>query len=141
LEYEHERKQAAKKLDFRTKVIDKLVTAVRNADADAEPGLYAHWNVEAASETVDGHTLLEEIRKAIRRYVFMSEVQEIAVTLWIVFSWLHEFVTHSPILFVTSPEKDSGKTTLLGVLNFLTHRALQCVDITGPALFRSITKW
>jgi hypothetical protein len=67
--------------------------------------------------------------------------QAVAVTLWVVFSWLHEHVTHSPILYVTSAEKDSGKTTLLGVLNFLTRRSLQSVDISGPALFRSITKW
>jgi hypothetical protein len=61
--------------------------------------------------------------------------------LWLVFSWLHDRMTHSPILFVTSPEKNSGKTTLLGVLNFLACRGLQSVSISGPALFRSITKW
>src|SRR5262249_19389000 len=47
----------------------------------------------------------------------------------------------SPILFVTSAEKDSGKSTLLGVVNFLARRSLQSVDITGAALFRSIAKW
>lgn len=74
----------------------------------------------------------------------MSEEQAVAVTLWIVFSWLHELedaVTHSPILYVTSAEKDSGKSTLLGVGNFLARRSLQSVDISGPALFRSIAKW
>jgi hypothetical protein len=76
--------------------------------------------------------------------VFMSDDQAVAVTLWLVFSWLHEHegaVTHSPILYVTSAEKDSGKSTLLGVLNFLARRSLQSVDISGPALFRSIAKW
>ena len=34
-----------------------------------------------------------------------------------------------------------GKSTLLGVLNFLARRSLQSVDISGPALFRSIAKW
>ena len=74
----------------------------------------------------------------------MSDEQAVAVTLWIVFSWLHEHegtVTHSPILYVTSAEKDSGKSTLLGVGNFLARRSLQSVDISGPALFRSIAKW
>src|SRR5262249_16744871 len=47
----------------------------------------------------------------------------------------------SPILYVTSAEKDSGKSTLLGVVNFLARRSLQSVDISGPALFRSIAKW
>jgi hypothetical protein len=74
----------------------------------------------------------------------LSEDQAVAVTLWVVFSWLHEYegvITHSPILYVTSAEKDSGKSTLLGVVNFLARRSLQSVDISGPALFRSIAKW
>jgi hypothetical protein len=56
-------------------------------------------------------------------------------------SWVHEIATHSPILLVTSPEADSGKTTLLSVVSFLARRALASVSITGPALFRSIGKW
>src|SRR5262249_53927701 len=93
---------------------------------------------------VDGGILLRAVKEAVQRYVFMSKDQAVAVTLWIVFSWLHEHegaVTHSPILYVTSAEKDSGKSTLLGVLNFLARRSLQSVDISGPALFRSIARW
>ena len=61
-----------------------------------------------------------------------------------VYSWLHEherFATHSPVLLVRSAEKDSGKTTLLGIVTFLTRRALNSVEISGAALFRSIAKW
>src|SRR5262245_44662487 len=103
--------------------------------------LSEHWNVEIASEPVDGGVLLRAVKQTIQRYVFMSDDHAVAVTLWIVFSWLHEHMTHSSILFVTSAERDSGKSTLLGVLNFLARRSLQSVDISGPALFRSITKW
>jgi hypothetical protein len=42
---------------------------------------------------------------------------------------------------VTSPEPDSGKTTLLGVIGFLARRALLTVSITSAALFRSLSKW
>ena len=66
------------------------------------------------------------------------------MTLWVVYSWLHEherFATHSPVLLVRSAEKDSGKTTLLGIITFLTRRALNSVEISGAALFRSIAKW
>jgi putative DNA primase/helicase len=38
-------------------------------------------------------------------------------------------------------ERDSGKTTLLGVISFLVRRALNSVEISGAALFRSIAKW
>jgi putative DNA primase/helicase len=145
LDYERERKEVAQRLGIRASMLDKLVQAVRGDPAkEAAPPLYEHWKVEGANEPVDGAALLQAIRAAIREYVFMSDDQSLVVALWIVFSWLHEHenvITHSPILFVTSAERDSGKTTLLGVVNFLTRRSLQSVDISGAALFRSIAKW
>jgi Protein of unknown function (DUF3631) len=146
VEYAFRRKRAAEDMGIGVVELDKIVAEARGDGKGKEPAaaLYEHWNVEAASEPVDTAILLRAIKEAIRRYVFMSDDQAVAVTLWIVFSWLHEHegaVTHSPILYVTSAEKDSGKSTLLGVLNFLARRALQSVDISGPALFRSIAKW
>jgi hypothetical protein len=146
LEYVFRRKRAAEDMGIGVGELDKLVAAERGDGEEKEPAapLYEHWNVEAASEPVNTAILLRAIKEAVRRYVFMSDDQAVAVTLWLVFSWLHEHegaVTHSPILYVTSAEKDSGKSTLLGTLNFLAHRSLQSVDISGPALFRSIAKW
>jgi len=143
LEYAKRRKRVAEDMGIGVGELDKIVAETRGDSKDKEPApaLYEHWNVEAASEPLDGGILLRTLKEAVQRYVFMSEDQAVAVTLWIVFSWLHEAVTHSPILYVTSAEKDSGKSTLLGVLNFLARRSLQSVDISGPALFRSIEKW
>jgi hypothetical protein len=146
LEYAKRRKGAAEAIGIGVGELDRIVAAERGDGKAKEPAaaLYEHWNVEAASTPVDTAILLRAIKEAVRRYVFMSDEQAVAVTLWIVFSWLHELedaVTHSPILYVTSAEKDSGKSTLLGVGNFLARRSLQSVDISGPALFRSIAKW
>jgi hypothetical protein len=57
-------------------------------------------------------------------------------------TWVHERAAiHSPMLLVTSPEANSGKSTLLGVINFMVRRPLPTVGITAAALYRSITKW
>jgi hypothetical protein len=143
LEYAKRRKPAAEAVGIGVGELDGIVRAKYGEDKDKAPAaaLYEHWNVEAADDPVDGSILLRAIKEAVRRYVFMSDDQAVAVTLWMVFSWLHEHMTHSPILFVTSAEQDSGKSTLLGVINFLARRSLQTVDISGAALFRSITKW
>jgi putative DNA primase/helicase len=78
----------------------------------------------------------------LKRYVVMTVDQMLVVALWIIFTWLHEKIAvHSPLLLVTSPQANSGKSTLLGVISFLARRALQSVSISGPALFRSIEKW
>ena len=145
LQYAKRRKDAAKRLGVTVGELDKIVGEARGEpkgkDDDA---LYPHWNVEPSDEPVEGGALLQELVEAIRRYVFLNGDQAVAVALWITFSWLHEceaFATHSPLLFVTSAEKDSGKSTLLGVINFLARRSLQSVGITGAALFRSLAKW
>jgi hypothetical protein len=146
LDYAKRRKTMAEAIGIGVGELDKIVAAARDDGKDKEPApaLYEHWRVEAADEPIDAGILLRALKEEVQRYVFMTEDQAVAVTLWIVFSWLHEHegaVTHSPILYVTSAEKDSGKSTLLGVLNFLARRSLQSVDISGPALFRSIAKW
>jgi hypothetical protein len=145
LQYEKRRDDAAKQLGIRVSVLDKLVAEARGDEEKSKDDvLYPHWAVEPSDEPVDGGALLEALIGTIRGYVFLSEDQAVVVALWIVFSWLHEreaFATHSPLLFVTSAERDSGKSTLLGVVNFLARRSLQSVDITGAALFRSLAKW
>ena len=45
------------------------------------------------------------------------------------------------MLLVTSPEKNSGKTTLLDLIKFLTPNAMVCVGVTEAALFRGIELW
>jgi hypothetical protein len=146
LEYAKRKKAAAKQIGITVGELNKIVAEAVGSTESKEPGpaLYPHWNVEPTDEPVDGGILLRAITEAIRRYVFMPEDQAVAVALWIVFSWLHQheaFATHSPILFATSAEKDSGKTTLLKVISFLVRCGLPNVSISGPALFRSITKW
>ena len=148
LEYGRARKEAAKQLSGGSvALLEAAVRAKRKElgldkdDGQQGQALYEHWAVEPWPELVDGGILLRALKEVVQRYVFMSTNLATAVALWIIFSWLHEFLTHSPLLYVTSAERDSGKSTLLGVLNFLVRRALQSVDISGPALFRSIAKW
>jgi len=146
LAYAKARKDAAKALGITAGELDVIVAEKRGEGLTEEivESLYQHWSVEPSDDAVDGDDLLKAVVTVIRKYVFIGEDQALAVALWIVFSWLHDdeaFCTHSPILLITSAEKDSGKSTLLGVINFLARRSLQSVGISGPALFRSLAKW
>jgi hypothetical protein len=144
LQYGKRRKEAAKQIGIRVEELDAIIAEKRGGDKKLSPALYEHWNVEPWDQPVDGGILLRALTECLRRYVFMTKDQVITVALWIIFTWLHEYeevVTHSPILLVTSPEKDSGKTTLLRVVSFLARRPVASVSISGPALFRSIEKW
>jgi Protein of unknown function (DUF3631) len=104
--------------------------------------LYDHWKVEQCEEAVDGEILVCALIEHIQRHVVLTADQALAVALWILMAWTHQKVaTHSPILMVTSAEASSGKSTLLGVLQFLVPRALSSVGISPAALYRSIEKW
>ena len=140
LEYAKRRKHAAEKLGIRVSELDDLVGGAR--DSHACESLFPHWMVEPSAESVEAEPLLIEIIERIRSHVAMPTDSALVVALWVVMTWVHDVAAvHSPILLVTSPEPNSGKSTLLGVLSFLARRSLQSVGITAAALYRSIEKW
>src|SRR5262249_23569901 len=90
---------------------------------------------------VNTKALLTDVMAQLRRYVVVSDEQALAITLWIMFAWLHESIAvHSPLLAFKSAEPDSGKTTVCGVLKFLTPRAYSAAEMSGPSLYRFVDR-
>jgi putative DNA primase/helicase len=52
-----------------------------------------------------------------------------------------DHATVLPLAVINSPEKNCGKSTLLGVVQRLALRPVPASNITGPALFRTIEAW
>ena len=80
-------------------------------------------------EPVETEALLNELTAQLRRYVVMHDDVAVAISLWTMFAWVHELAVHSPLLVITSPEPDTGKTTTLGVLHRLTPRSYLAAEI------------
>ena len=54
-------------------------------------------------------------------------------------TWVHEVAaTYSTILAATSPEPDSGKSTMLGTVSFLVPRPFSAVEATGATIYRFV---
>jgi hypothetical protein len=141
IEYDRERKQAAKKLGIRPGTLDDLIKELQD-DVAAKKLLCPWWEVEPWPHAVETAALLTELHPQIRRYAVVAEEQSLTSALWSMMAWVHSrAATHSPILMVTSPQPNSGKSTLLGVLGFLTPRSLLCVGLNEAVLFRSIDLW
>jgi putative DNA primase/helicase len=64
-----------------------------------------------------------------------------AVALWVLHAHAHDCAAISPILGITSPSAECGKTTLLTILSALVPRALHAANITPSVLFRVIEKY
>jgi hypothetical protein len=100
-----------------------------------------HWCVESWPQPVSARELVEQLAARIKRHVVMSDDAALAVALWIMFAWVHDGAVHSPLLLVSSPEAECGKTTLLGLVALLVPRGFVFVDISAPVLYRMIEKW
>jgi putative DNA primase/helicase len=121
-------KRSGQDLEF---LRDEFAAYYVPADIDTKP-------IEPWDQPVDTHALLIELMAQLRRYVVVQDDVAIAITLWILFSWVHEVAVHSPLLVATSAELDSGKSTLLGVLGFLVPRPYSVVELTGANIYHIV---
>ena len=61
-----------------------------------------------------------------------------AAALWIVLTYLHDAVDILPILLITSPLEDCGKSTLLKLVLYLSNRPIPASNISAAAIYRVI---
>ena len=140
LQYAQKLGAEAKKHRVPMRLLEKAVDAAR-IEIEVEKLLEPHWEVKPADDPVDAAQLFAEIEARILQHVVMSKDFAFVAALWIGQTWIHEHATYSPILAITSAERDSGKSTLMGIIRFLVRRSLLSVGISAAALYRSIEKW
>jgi hypothetical protein len=81
-------------------------------------------------------SLLDAIAAFVRRFVVLSDPQLIAVALWIYHTHTFAGSDYTPYLFVTSAEKESGKSRLKEVAELLVARPISTANVSTAALFR-----
>jgi uncharacterized protein DUF3631 len=140
LQYAQQLGRVAKKHKVPMRLLEKAVADAR-VELETEELLEPHWEVKPADDPVDAAQLFAEIEERILLHLAMPKDLAFVVALWVGLSWIHEHGTYSPILGITSAERDSGKSTLTGVISFLARRAITTVGVSAPALYRSIEKW
>lgn len=84
--------------------------------------------------------ILDDAARFIRRFVIATDAQADTLALWVAHTHAIEAVDTTPYLAVTSPEKRSGKTRLLEVLELIVHDPLPAANTSDAALFRSVSK-
>jgi putative DNA primase/helicase len=89
---------------------------------------------------VEGAELLNEIRSLFNAHLVLPEHADIALSLWVLFTYAHHLAESCPLVLITSPEKRCGKTETVRVLLRLVNRPEPSSSITPAALFRVIEK-
>ncbi len=86
---------------------------------------------------IDTAALLDEIRAVLRRYLILPDGHFYdVVALWVLHAHAIVAADTSPRLIFKSPEKESGKTRALEVLELLVPAPLAVMNTTIAAIFR-----
>lgn len=110
----------------------------RVIDSLRELGL---WAAARGPQRVRSGGILLKVAKFIEQYVTLpSQETDIALALWVAHTWALDAFEVSPYLVITSPEKRSGKTRLLEVLEQLVPRPWRVVQPSEAVLFRKVSK-
>lgn len=140
VDYDRERKGAAKALGIRGPTLDKAVQMRRQDAAELSGQSFEYPTVEPWPNPVDGAELLSSIRDTVRRFIVCEETTANAAALWCAFTWFIDAVQVAPLAIITAPEKRCGKSQLLDLMRRLSRKTLAASNITGSALFRVIER-
>jgi hypothetical protein len=110
--------------------VDTLFSASSNAWSD--------WHDDAASQA--GINPLDLVHHLLQRYVELTAHQFVAVSLWIVHTFLYQRFTVTPRLMLTSPVRGCGKTTLLDLIEALCVRPLKSDSITAASIYHAVDR-
>ncbi len=146
LEYDRARVEEAKRLGLgiRIATLDRLVAREQgdHGNGDAAGGTAVLFpEPEPWPDPVDGASLLDALADTFTRHVVLPAGGADAVALWCLHAHAHDTVAISPILAITSPAPECGKSTLLTLLGALVPKPLVTSNITAAPLFRSVEKW
>ena len=84
-----------------------------------------------------GIRLANDISSVLARFFHMGEEERIAVTLWVLHTWVIAAAEYTPYLYIHSAERRSGKSNLLDTLELLTPRPYK-TSSASPAAIRRI---
>jgi hypothetical protein len=90
---------------------------------------------EQTTNTAFDFNPLDLVHHLIGESISLTEDQMVAVTLWIAHCYFYERFRQSPRLFLSSPVRGCGKTTLLYLIERLTPNAQRIDGVSDAGLF------
>ena len=144
VEYDQQRKKVSKQLGIKTSTLDSEVSKLKKINdlsLKKSKSLELFPEVEPWEKPILGQHLLDEIITILHRFAILPAHADVAIALWVIFTYFTEEVHIAPILAISSPEKQCGKTTLLSLILNLVLRPLPASNISSSCVFRSIEQW
>lgn len=121
------------------RVLDVRVEALREACSvppQAKPELSFAANYEPWPDPVDAEELLNQIMGRINKEVTIETRQVLVCGLWVMLTWVHPQMDFSPMLYITGPTLECGKTTLLNAIGKMVRRPAKTANVSAAAIYR-----
>ena len=116
----------------------KVFAAAHPPQKEIATPVLSPFTAEEAAASTSG--LLDTLIQWILTYVVVKIEQAEIMAAWIMHSYVFELFEVTPYLFVSSPEKESGKSTLVRILRAVACRGMLSTGISAAALARRVEK-
>ena len=139
----NKKSKPAKKIQSRKikkTIKDAIDTGVVVADQEHQDTVISQELMppEPWPEAVYGGAVMEQIMAVIQRHLIMKPAEQLAVALWVIYSYCYDLWHYSPFLGFQSPTMRCGKSTALGVVAALANKTLAIAHVTAAAIYRII---
>jgi DNA polymerase I-like protein with 3'-5' exonuclease and polymerase domains len=123
-----------------TRIGAKIGVQASAVDVDNGPARFEE-TVRPAATAVDGEALLGRLEKFARRFTVLDSIDYYLVGLAVLETYLTDCFNCLGIIWIRSPEKRCGKSTLLDVLEHLVLRPLLCITASPASLYCLIERY
>ena len=93
-----------------------------------------------ATGVIDADDLLTKIEQYISDHAILPQGASDAIALWCLASYSINSFRIYPKLFITSPEKRCGKSTVLDLIEAFSHKSLVASNVSQAVIYRVIDK-
>lgn len=110
---------------------DKVLSLVHE---HKQGGLVAE--IEPYHEPVTHDEIYTALYSLVHEHMAIDEPLKVAFVLWVIFTYLTDISDFAPIAWITAPERQCGKSTLLGLFERVVNKPMAFNNITQAVLYR-----
>ena len=110
---------------------DKVLSLVHE---HKQGGLVAE--IEPYYEPVTHDEIYTALYSLVHEHMAIDEPLKVAFVLWVIFTYLTDISDFAPIAWITAPERQCGKSTLLGLFERVVNKPMAFNNITQAVLYR-----
>ena len=139
IQYERERKAAARRLEMRTSALDAAVKAARPQDSKGQGRAPSIADAEPWESPVNLAKVLDEAVEQYSRYLILPDGGAEKMGVWSFGTHCYECFPIFPRIAVTAADKECAKSLVLRVLKVTSARAVIQTNANIAPLFRIIS--